>query len=206
MLIDMEKKSERRGAKPRRYTLKRRAEKRDRTRERIVHAAMALHEELGPLETTITAVAERAGVQRLTVYRHFPSEQELFNACTSSWLELNPPPDPGSLRREDAEERTLEALTALYRYYRKTEGMWTSAYRDAARVPALHGPLAEFDAYLESIAADLLGRHAPSRAQRPRLAATLNHAVRFSTWRSLAEQKLSDTAITKLVTAWIRAC
>jgi len=191
--------------KTRKYTLKHRAERQDETRARIVDAAMTLHEELGPASTTISAVAERAGVQRLTVYRHFPSDRELFEACTTKWLALNPPPELEDMAGGSAESGTREALTTLYRYYRRTARMWTTAYRDVDRVPALAEPMAAFAAYLSGIRKNLLGRLAPSKAKRRQAAAAIGHAVQFSTWRSLSEQGLSDAAMAKLVTAWVTA-
>ena len=79
-------------AEKRRYTLKDRARSQEDTRRRIVEAAVALHEELGPRATSIAAIAERAGVQRLTVYRHLPDEEALFRACTSHWRAAHPLP------------------------------------------------------------------------------------------------------------------
>src|ERR671919_2710297 len=81
--------------KPRKYEKKRRAEQEAETRQRIVEAMVALHREVGPARTTISAIAERAGVERLTVYRHFPDERSLFEACTGHWRASHPPPDPG---------------------------------------------------------------------------------------------------------------
>lgn len=189
--------------KKRTYTLKRRAERRRQTRERIVDAAMALHEELGPAATTVSALAERAGVQRLTVYRHFANDEELFGACTAKWLGLHPPPvlpDPG---KESPAQRTYAFLLALYRYYRATEKMWTGAYRDVGKVPALAGPMQGFDAYLGGIATELAAGWSPRKTKR--LQVTLGHAVRFATWRSLAEQRLGDRAMAELVCAWVRS-
>lgn len=194
MIIEMKK---------RKYTLKRRAAQQQRTRERIVDAAMALHENPGPAETTISAVAERAGVQRLTVYRHFANDDELFGACTSKWFALHPPPDAAKIAGPDAGRRTRDVLLALYRYYRGTEKMWTAAYRDLDKVPALAEPMAGFEGYLAGIAKDLLGAWAPRKGNR--LAATLAHVVRFSTWRSLSAQRLSDAAMADLAAAWVRA-
>jgi len=74
---------------PRTYTKVRRAVAEEATRERIVSAIMELHEEIGPARTTVSAVAERAGVERLTVYRHFPDDRSMFQACSSRWIELN---------------------------------------------------------------------------------------------------------------------
>ena len=189
------------------YTLRRRAERQQETRARIVDAAMELHEKLGPKDTTISAIAERAGVQRLTVYRHFPDDVALFRACTSGWLELNPPPDPGSWRGAAAgAARTQSALRALYDYYRRTERMWTMAYRDRDDVPALHGPMAEFDGYLDAVRAGLLeGWVSTGNGESERRGPVLGHAVRFSTWRSLNDQGLDDGEMAGLIVNWLEA-
>lgn len=189
--------------KKRKYRLKERAVKQRATRERIVDAIMALHEELGPAATTVSAVADRAGVQRLTVYRHFPDEAAMLTACTSTWLGLNPPPDPGTIDVEDARARTRALLQALYRYYAQTEKMWTSAYRDVDQVPALAEAMGGFEAYLEALAGDLLKAWAPSRSKR--LRATLAHVMRFATWQSLTRQQLGSRAMADLACAWVSA-
>jgi AcrR family transcriptional regulator len=186
----------------RKYTLKQRAAQQRETREKIVDAAMALHEELGPAATTISALAERAGVQRLTVYRHFASDEELFGACTSKWFALNPPPDLTAVEADDAMARAHAFLLALYRYYRRTKKMWTGAYRDVEVVPALAGPMAAFDDSLVAAAKELADELAPRPTQR--LRATLGHAAAFSTWRSLAKQGLGDRAMANTVCAWLR--
>ena len=122
----------------RKYTKSKRAEQQLQTKERIVKAVVALHEELGPANTSIKAVAEKAGVQRLTVYRYFPDDVSLFQACTTHWLNLNPPPDATEWANFDsASERSHTALLAFYHYYRQTESMWTGAYRDIEKVAAL---------------------------------------------------------------------
>src|SRR3954468_16571918 len=101
----------------RKYELKKRAAGMADTRERITEAAVELHGTVGPARTTISAVAERAGVQRHTVYRHFPTEAELFEACSAHWGAANPWPDPA--RWEGLED----GLDQLYRWYEQTEGM-----------------------------------------------------------------------------------
>src|SRR6266852_9682488 len=111
-------------AMARKYELKERAESLNVTRERIVDATVELHDSFGPARTTISAIAERAGVQRLTVYRHFPDERSLLHACSSHWTGQNPKPDPSSwVSIADPEERLRTALTAIYAYFRKTERM-----------------------------------------------------------------------------------
>jgi AcrR family transcriptional regulator len=184
--------------------LKQRAESQEETRLRIVEATMRLHEEVGPRDTTISAIAEKAGVQRLTVYRHFPHETELFKACTSHWLALNPPPDPASWINEAGFTRTTAALFLLYRYYRGTQRMWAASYRDEAETPGMRGPMRQFRKYLTSIAQDLAGHLGPELAGADVKHATLAHAVEFYTWQSLARQGFDDAAMSKLVCIWLQ--
>ncbi len=188
----------------RRYTQKKRAQQQSVTRDRIVQATMALHEELGPRDTTVSAIAERAGVQRLTVYRHFPDERTLFEACTTRWLELNPPPAAAAWRGiEDPLDRARAALQAFYAYYRSGERMWGRAYRDRDEVPALQGPMAAFDDALHALRDELAaGWKLPNRARQP-LQSTLDLALRFHTWRSFNDMQLSDKAMADLVGDWL---
>src|SRR5580765_4626015 len=93
------------------YRMQRRAELDELTRRRITESTVALHEEIGPARTSISAIADRAGVRRSTVYRHFPDEDKLFAACSSHWRAANPAPDPGEwVAIEDPAERTERAL------------------------------------------------------------------------------------------------
>jgi AcrR family transcriptional regulator len=184
------------------YRQHKRAESRDETRLRIVEATMQLHEELGPRASTISAIAERAGVQRLTVYRHFANETELFQACTSHWLNQNPPPDPAQWADvRDPQERAALGLGALYAYYAATRAMWTASHRDEGEVEALQAPMARFHAYTQSLADTLSTGW--GRAGRERIRVTLRHAVRFPTWVSLKQEGLSEREMVKLVLAWL---
>ena len=105
------------------YKLKRRAERQEETRLRIARAAAELHETVGPSKTTISALAEEAGVSRPTIYSHFPNELSLFKACSSLDLSENPPPDPDPWAKiADPEERLRSALTEVYAYYLRRSG------------------------------------------------------------------------------------
>jgi AcrR family transcriptional regulator len=185
------------------YVLKDRAKTQEKTRQRIITAAAELHEEIGPRATTISAIAERAGVQRLTVYRHFPNERDLFSACTSHWLAENPPPNPDEWSDASGLDRCQKALRTLYSYYRSTERMWDGSYRDEPEVPALKRPMARFRTYLASIVEDLLKSLSPMPRVRRKVQATLSHAVRYTTWQSLSMEGFSDEAIARLVCTWI---
>src|SRR5919108_465697 len=109
----------------RKYELKDRARKQEQTRARIVDALIELHETVGAARTTVTEVARLAGVNRMTVYKHFATEAEMVEACTSHWIELHPPPNVQEWAAiSDPDERLHTALGELYAYYRRTQAMW----------------------------------------------------------------------------------
>jgi len=190
--------------KKRKYTKTLRAEQQDETREKIVEATVALHEQLGPAKTSIKAIAEKAGVQRLTVYRHFPDDASLFQACSSHYLGQHPPPNLADWAgTRDARERSRAALLALYRYYRSTEKMWSVAYRDFDQVKAMQAPMEQFQAYLDLVRDDLLASWNVKPDIKKSLAITLRHSLRFTTWASLKNENLSDNKIVELVMSWL---
>lgn len=190
--------------KKRKYTKTRRAELQEQTRDKIVEAAMALHEELGPRATSISAIAERAGVQRLTVYRHFEDDVAIFQACSSRWFELNPPPDP-SLWQElaPAAQRTEEALLNIYTYYADTASMLSGVIRDEAEVPALQEVMKGFRSYLDRIGNDLLKAWQPESKKRKDIKALINHAMQFSTWQSFSQEKMKERRMAEVMTKCI---
>ena len=190
--------------KKRSYQMRKRAEAQDETRLRIVNATMALHEELGPRAATISAIAERAGVQRLTVYRHFADDTALFEACTSRWLSLNPPPDPQRWEAiDDPLARLRAALTAFYDYYSATERMWTVSFRDVDLVPALEAPMAHFAAFVTNTADALSDRFQLNKPLEERLRQTVRHVLAFPTWNSLRHQNIDNAHAIALVVAWL---
>lgn len=190
----------------RQYTLRHRAAKQAQTRARIVDAIMALHEEVGPRNTTVRAIANRAGVERLTVYRHFPDEASLFQACSARFLELNPPPDPTQWQQEtSACARSRQALFSLYRYYRGTCRMFVQVYRDANDIPALRATVDEFQDYLAGLHQDLTARWSAEGVSEAEARPVLGHALSFSTWHSLQSQGLPDERTAELMVLWLLA-
>ena len=177
----------------RRYELRARAEKAAATRRRITEATVALHQEVGPARTTVAEIARRAGVQRLTVYNHFPDERELFGACQAHWLHLHPPPAFDALLAvRDPGERLAGLLEALYAWYRETAPMTEKVTRDAAAVPALAEAMAGQAAAMEQVVAALAAGWG-ARGRRARaVRAALGLALEFGTWRSLSAAGLSD--------------
>ena len=187
------------------YRMTRRAELEEQTRRRITESAVELHEKLGPAHTSISAIADRAGVRRSTVYRHFPDEDALFAACSSHWRAQNPPPDLHAWARiEDPAERTRAALSELYGFYGRTRAMYTSLIRDEPFVPAVHRRLQDFHGYLDTIRDVLMtGRGVRGRGAR-RTRAALGHALAFPTWSSLRhEQGLSDEEAVELMSSLV---
>lgn len=178
----------------RRYELKERARRQAETRQKIVDALVELHETVGASRASVNEVARRAGVNRMTVYNHFATEADMVAACTSQWIERHPPPDPAAWAQlQDPGERLTLALEELYRYYRGTRAMWSTAYRDAPLVPALGEIMDRTWFALLNAAVDVLcaGRGARGRAAT-RLRAALRLAIDFPTWRTLTATGLGD--------------
>jgi AcrR family transcriptional regulator len=181
-------------ATSRTYELKRRAERQEETRQRIVEAAVELHSTRGPSRTTVQAIAERAGVTRPTVYAHFPDERSLFEACSGHVRATTPPPDPTPWRAlSDPSGRLGTALRELYHYYAQLEPLLENVERDAD-MPII-AEIGEFRArYLEEVR-DLLLDAWPARgAGRQRLRRALGHTIEFGTWRSLVRGQGCSTA------------
>ena len=189
-------------ATKRAYRKRRRAQLENETRLRITEATVGLHGSVGPARTTIRAVADRAGVQRATVYRHFPDEQALFDACSSHWMAQHPLPDPAAWAAiDDPAERLRTALQQLYRWYEHGEYMLEKTTRDVALVPALRPSMEAFAGWVDQ-AADAIVRRRPERGARRRVRAAVGHALAFETWRSLVrEQRLSQAEAIKLMEA-----
>jgi AcrR family transcriptional regulator len=174
-------------AEKRKYEMKKRAERHRETRRRIVEATVELHRTRGPAKTTISEIAQRAGVNRLTVYNHFPDTTDLLKACSRSWTERHPAPDPTPWAQiSDPQERLRTALADLYGFYARTEPMRANVLRDAQTMPELAALLeGTVVPYLEE-ARGLLAEGWEVRQQgRRRLLATLALALDFHTWRSL---------------------
>jgi AcrR family transcriptional regulator len=185
--------------------MRRRAEQVDQTRQRIVEATVELHGSVGPASTTIAAIAEAAGVTRLTVYRHFPDEDALFAACSAHWISRQQLPDPGAWSGiGDPATRLRAGLTDLYRFFRAGAGMLTRIYRDLAALPQAHQQaLRDQDTYFRDI---LTAPFGGTGGEHRRRSAVTGHAISFWTWHSLClDQGLSDTEAVDAMTGMVLA-
>lgn len=185
------------------YTLKRRAEQQAETRRRIVEAAVDLHGSVGPAATTLSMVAERAGVQRHTLYAHFPDERSLFLACSGLTMERDPLPDPAPWRGvADRRERLRAGLLAIYGWYERNAALAACVLRDAEFHPLTKEMIAlrldpQFAIYRDVLGAKL------GATQR----AVLRLALNFFTWRTLVRESglKQSAAVASMVQAIERA-
>jgi AcrR family transcriptional regulator len=186
-------------ATKRKYELKKRAEQLAETRRRIIETTVELHRTVGPAATRISEVARRAGVQRVTVYNHFPDDASLFAACSAHWRDLHPAPDPtawgGDLRT---------ALRDLYAWYRETEPMTANVLRDAQSLPALQAIVdGGLGAYLGTVREVLAKPFGARGRRRERIHASLRAALDFHFWRALAP--LGDAEAARLAAAFVES-
>jgi AcrR family transcriptional regulator len=193
--------------KKRSYRMQRRAQLQEQTRLRITESAVALHGTVGPARTSISAVASHAGVRRSTVYRHFPDEVALFEACSAHWRDANPRPAlEGWSAIRSPDERLRVALAELYAFYGRTEPMLENLFRDEKTMPVVQERFAAFHGYLEAARDTLMAGRNLRGAARRRTRAALGHATAFSTWKSLVrEQQLTDADAATLILAVVAA-
>ena len=181
------------------YQKKKRAEREAETRRRIVEATVALHTSVGPARTTISAIAEKAGVQRHTVYSHFPEEDTLFAACTDHWASLHPFP---LVEHWEAAAEPLQrlaiALHDVWAWYGEVEADLELFFRDAELVPAVRADMNRYAKHLTAVADRLAADLSDSSVVR----ATVGHALAFETWRSLVRREglTTDGAVDAMVT------
>ena len=187
--------------------MKRRADAQEATRLRITESAVELHRTLGPSQTTMAAVAQRAGVQRSTLYRHFPDEAALFDSCRAHWYASHPPPDLDGWREVAVtQERLVAALTELYAWYRSTGTMLDVLIRDETLVPAVGQQFGAFHTRLDEAHDVLLAGHGLRGGSRARVSAALRLALKFESWRALCrEGGLQDRQAADLMATLIDA-
>jgi len=197
-----------RSGKRGKYNLKARAERHQQTRQRIVETAVELHGAYGPAQTTITDIAKRAGVQRQTVYNHFPDELSLLKACSAHNRTLNPPPDPEPWKLiADPQSRLRRALAEVYAYYRRNEQMQANVTRDAQANPNV-GKVFEARIKHQERMRDALGAGFLEQGDEQRhkqLYGALWVALEFQTWHTLVRQQgFEDEEVIELMVGMVQ--
>jgi AcrR family transcriptional regulator len=192
-------------AETRRYRKRLRAEQEQQTRQAITEAAVKLHGTLGPARTTVSAIAEEAGVQRATVYRHFPDEPSLFQACSGHYMARHPPPDPTRwMEIADPAERLREALADVYDWWDETEDMMSRVIRDGPLVESLSVQTRTRLAFFDEMAGILMRGRRLRGKPRARVQAAIRHALALSTWQSLVrDQALTNEDAVELMAGMV---
>jgi AcrR family transcriptional regulator len=182
-----------------------RAEREEETRLRITKAAVELHRTLGPARTGIADVAKLAGVSRMTVYNHFPTDIDLFTACSTHWATRNPFPDPSNWAAIDGpSERLVRALKELYHWYGSNEDMLGNVLRDLPIVPAVEKIMdGLWSGYVDALVSTLAQGWPARRAKLKALRAALRLAVDFNTWRILRRAGLTHDRAAELAAGMI---
>lgn len=166
------------------YTLKKRSEQQAETRQRIVDAAVELHSTVGPLATTLSMIAEKAGVQRHTLYAHFPDERSIFQACSAEAHQRDPSPTADAWREiADRAERLTVALTDIYGWYERNARLLSNVMRDVDRHPMVQEIQKNRVAPIRKGWHDVLGEKLDAKQRT-----MLHIAVSFFTWRTLTQQ------------------
>jgi len=181
-------------ARKRAYRKRKRAESEEETRRRITEAAVELHGTTGPAKTTVTEIAELAGVSRMTVYNHFPTEIDIFVACSTHWSNENPFPDPEAWSEvTDPVQRLSRALGDLYAWYDQKQGMIANVLRDAPVLPALT-PLVEgwWGGYMDRVVETLSEGWHMEGSLDGALRVTLRVVIDFHTWQIFSASGLAD--------------
>jgi AcrR family transcriptional regulator len=191
---------------PRKYEMKRRAERQRETHRRITEAAVELHQTVGPGRTTVSAIAEKAGVQRHTYYAHFPELKDLYQACMAHYLEQNPVPETSFWADvADAEERLRVALSEVYAYYSRNEAMVSNVLRDAPLDPVAQETMVSFYQYWEAMRDAIADAFEASGERYEALLGAIALALDFGTWRTLVRQQgLRDDRAVELMVGMVR--
>jgi AcrR family transcriptional regulator len=190
---------------PRKYEMKRRAERVQETRQRIAKAAMELHETVGPARTTVSAIAERAGVQRHTYYAHFPELKDLYRACSAHHMERYPLPDPSRWAEiSGPEERLTRALSEVYAYFGDSEAMLTNVLRDTPLDPVLQENNVFLFRHWEAMRDTIADAFEASGERHEALLAAIALALDLQTWRTLVRQQgLDDDRAVELMVGMV---
>jgi AcrR family transcriptional regulator len=190
----------------RKYEMKRRAERMQDTRRRITEAAVELHKTVGPARTTVSAIADKAGVQRHTYYAHFPEVKDLYQACTAHYLERNPLPDPSRwVQISGSEERLGRALSEVYAYYEGNEAMLTNVLRDTPLDPVLQENNVFLFRHWEAMRDTIADAFEASGERHEALLGAIALALDLQTWRTLVRQQgLDEEKAMELMVGMVR--
>lgn len=189
------------------YNKTKRLTKEQETHRKIMDAALSLYGSVGPAATTISAVADNASVQRLTIYRHFPQETGLMDEAITTWFAENPLPDPPEWRDGVARDNwPIAILSMLYSYFSDASDVLPGLLNDRSKLSHLDDLLSSFDQQINVMYSDILGCQSANRQTSDLVQSVVRHAVTFSTWQSLSHNNLDTVEIAALMEDWVQRC
>jgi AcrR family transcriptional regulator len=176
---------------PRKYDMGKRAAAVEQTRQRIVDATLALHGEQGIAATSWDDIAARAGVGVGTVYRHFPSLDELIPACGESTMQVVAPPDPALLPAlfdgaTEPAERVKRLVHEAFAMYERGAPALRAIRREAGVHPRIAADRDELEAALGALIDTALAPLNATDEDR----AVVRAMVDLGTWEAFRDQRL----------------
>ncbi len=162
-----------------------------RTRQRIVDATRELHGEQGIAATSWDDIAARAGVGVGTVYRHFPSLDELIPACGEITMRAVALPDPATVpalfeHATEPAERIGRLVREAFAIYERAAPELRAIRREADVHPRVARDRDELEASLSALVDTALEPLDATQHDR----AVTRAMVDLNTWEALRDQGL----------------
>ena len=192
---------------PRKYTMDKRRAAVEETRQRILEATLALHAEKGIFGTSWQDIAHRADVSVGTVYKHFPSLEELVPACGELMYAITRPPsleDAPEIfaRASSLEERLGRLVEALFAFYKRGASYIETDFQER-RLPAV----VEWEAYMRATIAGLVREALVPAGPDEHTVRTVSALLDFSTFKSFLDRDVpkerAAKAINEVILCWI---
>jgi AcrR family transcriptional regulator len=192
---------------PRKYDMDKRKAAVEETRQRILEATLALHSEKGIFGTSWQDIAKRADVSVGTVYKHFPSLDELVPACGELMYAITRPPSledaPQIFAGANSLEERLERLVSeLFDFYERGASYIETDFQER-QLPAVR----EWEAYMRATIAGLVREALIPAGPDERTVQAVSALLDFYTFKSFLDREIpkeqAAKTINELLLCWI---
>jgi AcrR family transcriptional regulator len=179
----------------------------EETRQRILEAALALHSEKGIFGTSWQDIAHRADVSVGTVYKHFPSLDELVPACGELVYAITRPPSLEDAPQIFAEANSLEErlghlIEELFAFYERGAPYIETDFQER-RLAAV----VEWEAYMRATIAGLVREALVSAEPDEHTVQSVSALLDFSTFKSFVDREIhkeqAAKTISEVLLCWI---
>ncbi len=193
---------------PRKYQMDKRGAALEETRRRIVEATLALHSEKGMFDTSWKDIAQRADVSVTTVYKHFPSLDELVPACGALIMAITDPPAIEDAPRivGDApavEDRLRSLISALFDFYERAEPYLEIGAKERL-LPAVQAWEAGMQATRDGLSREALRPVEPDERTVQAVSALLAFPVYRSLQRHDISREQAGEVMHEMLLGWLR--